>query len=82
MLWFFSNYYLPFAGLRQTSYCWFWIAVARILYLLGRFMNAGQTCVAPDYVLVFENAFVCDESPYASVVWLLTTQIVGAREHA
>jgi len=30
------------------------IAVKRIVY--GKFMNAGQTCVAPDYVLVHESA--------------------------
>ena len=30
------------------------VAVKRIVY--GKFMNAGQTCVAPDYVLVQESA--------------------------
>ena len=29
------------------------IAVKRIVY--GKFMNAGQTCVAPDYVMVHQN---------------------------
>lgn len=31
------------------------IAVAARRIILGKFVNAGQTCIAPDYVLVHEN---------------------------